>query len=185
MKFELPKLPYKELPGFSAKLLEYHHGKHHKGYVDNLNKLIEGTKYEDMDLEEIVKTASGKVYNNAAQHWNHSFYWQCMTDKETELTDKARDNLGDIDKLKKNLIDSGSQLFGSGWVSLTLLNGNITFKKHQNAGSPIELSGTPVLIVDVWEHAYYVDYYNDRGKYLEAFWKVINWEFVSKNIEGT
>jgi len=185
--FNLPPLPYKELPGFSATLFKYHHGKHHKAYVENLNKLIVDTPFEDMDLDHIVQRSSGKIFHNAAQHWNHSFYWKCMTDKETSPDEKLEKSIsrqfGSLDEFKKKFIDTAKGLFASGWVALASVKGDLKLLKLHNADCPIKHTEHPLLIVDVWEHAYYPDYFNDRGAYLESFWKVINWDFVNENNE--
>ena len=188
MKHTLPKLPYKELPGLSEKQLATHHGKHHKKYVENLNKLIPNTEFEDMKLEDIVKKSSGTIFNNAAQHWNHSFLWQCMTPEEgmdpsSELVEAIEEEFDTFERFKNKFIDKASSVFGSGWVSLTARDDRLSIITHKDAASPIIIgrNPNPLLIVDVWEHAYYIDYLNDRPEYLEKFWDIINWEFVSDN----
>lgn len=184
MKHTLPKLPYKELPGFSAKLLEYHHGKHHAAYVDNLNKLIKDTIYEKSNLEQIVEKATGKIFNNAAQHWNHSFYWKCMTPDDTSPSDKLlvaiEKKFDSIEALKEKFIKEASSIFGSGWCAL-VESGELTIQKYKDADNAIKHNRRCLLLVDTWEHSWYLDYQNEKEKYFEAFWKVINWDFVSNN----
>lgn len=184
MKHKLPPLPYKELPGFSAKLLEYHHGKHHAAYVDNLNKLIKNTIYEKMDLESITIKASGKIFNNAAQHWNHSFYWKCMTPDETNPSEKLQkaieNKFGSMDSLKDKFIKEASSVFGSGWCAL-VEDGGLIIQKYKNADNAIKHNQNCLLLVDTWEHSWYLDYQNEKERYFESFWKVINWDFVSEN----
>lgn len=187
MKFTLPVLPYKTVPGFSAKLFEYHHGKHHAAYVKNLNKLIEGTTYEKMDLEEIVKRSSGKIFNNAAQHWNHSFYWKCMTPKKTEISDKLKNAIEkkfkSVDSFKEEFIKKAGDIFGSGWCALVDMGWEVlAIKQYHNADNSVKSGGKCLLLVDTWEHSFYPIWYNDKKAYLETFWKVINWDFVNENL---
>lgn len=184
MKFTLPALPYKTVPGFSAKIFEYHHGKHHAAYVKNLNKLIEGTTYEKIDLEEIVKHSSGKIFNNASQHWNHSFYWKCMTPKKTEISDELKNSIEkkfkSVDSFKEEFIKKAGDIFGSGWCALVDVEGDLVIKQYHNADNSVKSGGKCLLLVDTWEHAMYIDYPADKKGYLNAFWKVINWDFVSQ-----
>lgn len=191
MAFEFPPLPYAQNalePHISAETLEYHYGKHHKTYLDNLNKLIAGTEFEGKTLEEVVKSSSGGVFNNAAQVWNHTFYWNCMspngggaaTGAVAEAIDKT---FGSFDKFKEEFSTSAATNFGSGWTWLVKkADGSVAIVNTSNAETPLTDSSVTVLLTaDVWEHAYYVDYRNARVKYLEAFWNLVNWEFVNKN----
>lgn len=191
--FELPQLPY-ELnalaPTLSKETLEYHYGKHHKAYVDNLNKLIPGTEFENQSLEDIIMKASGPIFNNAAQIWNHTFYWHCLTPKSLhepsgKLADALKKKFGSFDEFKKIFTESGTKLFGSGWTWLAKNNqGEIEIINESNAGLPLKSQKKALLTCDVWEHAYYIDYRNARPKYLESFWNIVNWEFVANNFES-
>ena len=188
--FELPALPY-ELsalqPHMSQETLEYHHGKHHKTYVDNLNKLTQNTEYQDMPLEEIIQQTSGPVFNNAAQHWNHSFFWLCLTPNNSSepsgtLADAINQKFGSFDEFKKLFSEMGAKLFGSGWTWLAKNNqGELEILNESNAGLPLKSGKTAILTCDVWEHAYYIDYRNARAKFLENFWQLVNWEFAEQN----
>jgi superoxide dismutase, Fe-Mn family len=188
--FELPKLPYDQdalSPYISKETLEYHYGKHHKAYVDNLNKLIPGTEFEKLSLEEIIMKSSGPIFNNAAQVWNHTFYWHCMTPKSAEepsgkLADAINKKFGSFEEFKKLFTESGTKLFGSGWTWLAKdARGELEIINESNAGLPMKSNKKALFTCDVWEHAYYIDYRNLRPKYLENFWKVANWDFVAKN----
>ncbi|MDD4876238.1 MAG: Fe-Mn family superoxide dismutase [Dehalococcoidales bacterium] len=192
MIHELPKLPYAEnalAPHISAETIEYHYDKHHKAYVDNLNRLISGTEFESMSLEEIVMKASGGIFNNAAQIWNHTFYWNCLSpngggDPSGELAKAITDNFGSIAKYKEQFNNAAATLFGSGWAWLIKnSNGNLSIEVTRNADNPLIKEKQALLTCDVWEHAYYIDYRNVRTKYLEAFWKLINWQFVATNLK--
>lgn len=190
---KLPDLPYKRdalEPHISKQTLDFHYGKHHKGYVDNLNKLIKGTEYEDADLEEIVKNASGSIFNNAAQVWNHTFFWNCMKpespplDPNFKIAKAIDDQFGNFETLREKFIDASTKLFGSGWVWLVLNGKTLEIKQTKNANTPLsEKHAAPLLVCDIWEHAYYLDYQNDRGKFVEEFFRVINWEFVEKKFQ--
>lgn len=189
---ELPELPYPKsglAPHISEKTLEFHYGKHHQGYVDNLNKLIKGTDFEDMDLEDIVKKSSGSIYNNAAQVWNHTFFWKSMTNdfedinSDSSLHSAIEKHFKSVDNFKKMFKDAATKLFGSGWVWLVSDGEELKVKQMKNANDPLSAGLTPILVCDVWEHAYYLDYQNDRGKFIDAFFSVVNWEFVQKNLE--
>ena len=192
MAFELPSLPYEQdalEPHISAETLEFHYGKHHKTYVDKLNGLVGGTDMENKPLEEVVKASEGGVFNNAAQTWNHSFYWHCLspngggapTGKLGEAIDAA---FGSFDKFKEDFTASAIGNFGSGWTWLVQKgDGSVAIVNTSNAGTPLtDDSVTPLLTVDVWEHAYYIDYRNARPKYMEAFWNLVNWEFAASNM---
>lgn len=189
MAFELPALPYAQdalAPHISAETLEYHYGKHHKTYVDKLNGLIPGTEYEGKSLEEIIKTSSGGVFNNAAQVWNHTFYWNCLspngggaaTSAVAEAINKA---FGSFDKFKEEFTNSAINNFGSAWTWLVKkADGSVAIVNTSNAQTPLtDSSVKAILTVDVWEHAYYIDYRNSRPNYLNAFWSLVNWEFVN------
>tara|TARA_R110002110_G_scaffold133783_1_gene316447 strand:- start:50925 stop:51506 length:582 start_codon:yes stop_codon:yes gene_type:complete len=191
MAFELPALPYPRdalAPHISEETIDYHYGKHHNTYVEKLNGMIPGTEFEGKSLEEIIKTASGGVFNNAAQVWNHSFYWECLspngggaaTGAVAAAIDKAFGSFADF---KKEFSEAAAGNFGSGWTWLVKnADGSVAIVNTSNAGTPLTDSAvTPLLTVDVWEHAYYIDYRNARPKYLEAFWALVNWDFVNKN----
>ncbi len=196
MAILLLDLPYakNELePFISAKTLDFHHGKHHKAYVDNTNKLIAGTNLADESLETIVKKTVGDaaksgLFNNAAQVWNHSFYWQCMKPKgggkpAGRVADKINETWGSFDKFAEELKNAGVTQFGSGWAWLVLDAGKLKVIKTANADTPIAHGLKPLLTVDVWEHAYYLDYQNRRLDYLATFIeKLINWDFVKTNL---
>lgn len=191
MAFELPPLPYAHdalQPHMSRETLEYHHDKHHKTYVDNLNKLIPGTEFEKMDLESIIKKSSGGVFNNAAQVWNHTFFWNCLSPKGggqptgTVLEAITRD-FGSFDAFKEKFSDASIKQFGSGWGWLVKnKEGKLEITSTSNANNPMTEGKTPLLTCDVWEHAYYIDYRNKRHDFLGAFWKLVNWDFVAKNL---
>ncbi|GAA4339681.1 superoxide dismutase [Fe] [Pigmentiphaga soli] len=190
MAHTLPPLPYPQdalAPNISKETLEYHYGKHHQTYVTNLNNLIAGTEFENAPLEEIVKKSSGGIYNNAAQHWNHSFYWNCLTPKGGQPAGKLADAInakwGSFDAFKDAFNKLAAANFGSGWTWLVKkADGSIDIVNMGAAGNPITNGETPLLTCDVWEHAYYIDYRNARPKYLENFWNVVNWDFVAKNL---
>jgi len=193
MKHELPSLPYAETalePHISAETLQYHHGKHHAKYVSTLNELISGTELEDQTLEEIIQKASGKTFNNAAQVWNHTFYWNCLSPEGSgapagPLAAVIEQQFGSFDEFKQQFTGAATSLFGSGWAWLVKdAAGKLAIEQGSNAETPIRGGGTPILTCDVWEHAYYIDYRNARPKYLEAFWNLVNWEFVAKQYQG-
>ena len=189
---ELPKLPYEINalePHISQKTLEFHYGKHHAGYVTNLNKLIAGTPFENKSLDEIVKTSQGGMFNNAAQVWNHTFYWNCMTPnpKKAQPTGKLMDaivrDFGSFDAFKEKFINACVTLFGSGWAWLVAdKTGKLSIVQTSNAQTPLTEGLKPLLVCDVWEHAYYLDYQNLRANYVNEFWSLINWEFVEKSL---
>jgi Fe-Mn family superoxide dismutase len=190
MTHELPPLPYAIdalAPHISKETLEYHHGKHHKTYVDNLNKLIPGTEFENLSLEDIVRKSSGGVFNNAAQIWNHTFYWNCLAPnaggKPTGALAAAIDQaFGSFDAFKEKFSQTAIGTFGSGWGWLVKnATGGLEVVSTSNAGCPLTAGQTPLLTCDVWEHAYYIDYRNLRAKYVETFWNLVNWDFVARN----
>jgi Fe-Mn family superoxide dismutase len=190
MAFELPPLPYEKNalePHISAETLEFHHDKHHNTYVVNLNNLVPGTEFEGKSLEEIVKTSSGGIFNNAAQVWNHTFYWNCLSPNgggqpTGALADAINAAFGSFDKFKEEFTKTSVGTFGSGWGWLVKkADGSLALASTIGAGCPLTSGDTPLLTCDVWEHAYYIDYRNLRPKYVEAFWNLVNWDFVAKN----
>ena len=191
MAFELPALPYEKNalePHISAETLEYHHGKHHATYVTKLNGLVEGTDMANKSLEEIVKTSEGGVFNNAAQIWNHTFYWNCLSpngggEPTGALADAINAKWGSFADFKAALNDKAVNNFGSSWTWLVKkADGSLDIVNTSNAATPLTEKGvTPLLTVDLWEHAYYIDYRNARPKYLEGFWALVNWEFAAAN----
>lgn len=190
MAFTLPDLPYAKdalAPYLSQETLEFHHDKHHNAYVTNLNGLIEGTEHADKSLEEIILAAEGPLFNNAAQVWNHTFYWNCMKPggggaPSGELAKAVDAAFGSFDDFKKELSAAAVGQFGSGWGWLVLENGTLKIAKTSNADLPLKHGQTALLTVDVWEHAYYVDYRNLRPKYVETFLNdLVNWDFVTEN----
>lgn len=189
MAHELPPLPYAKNalePYISAETLEYHHGKHHKTYVDKLNAAIPGTEFENLSLEDTIKRSSGGVFNNAAQIWNHTFYWNCMApsaggEPGGALADAINKAYGSFSDFKSKFTDSAANNFGSGWTWLVKnADGSVEIVNTSNAGTPLTSGKIALLTCDVWEHAYYIDYRNARPKYLEAFWNLVNWEFAAK-----
>jgi Fe-Mn family superoxide dismutase len=190
-KFELPQLPYEYNalePLVSRETLEFHHKKHHQAYVDKLNELLPGSGFEKALLDEIVKRATGPLFNQAAQHWNHSFLWKSMNPKRTPLLQGGKlaaaitQAFGGMDQFKKEFTEKAQSLFGSGWVWLvTDANGKVQILQTKDADNPIRLNLTPLFVCDVWEHAYYIDYRNDRPKYLTNFFELIHWTFASDN----
>jgi superoxide dismutase, Fe-Mn family len=191
MAHELPPLPYPKdalAPHISAETLEFHHDKHHATYVTNLNKLIAGTEFENLSLEEIVKKApAGGIFNNAAQVWNHTFYFNCMGpngggEPSGALADAISKAFGSFADFKEKFNASGAGNFGSGWTWLVKnADGGVEIVNTSNAATPLTGNQVPLLTADVWEHAYYIDYRNARPKYLESFWNVVNWDFVARN----
>ena len=192
MAFELPALPYAINalePHISQETLEYHHGKHHNTYVVNLNNLVPGTEFEGKSLEEIIKTSNGGIFNNAAQIWNHTFYWHCLSpngggEPTGALADAINKAFGSFAEFKDAFTKSAIGNFGSSWTWLVKkADGTLAIVNTSNAGCPLTEAGTtPLLTVDLWEHAYYIDFRNLRPKYMETFWTLVNWEFVAKNM---
>ena len=190
MEHKLPELPYAMdalQPHISRETLEYHYGKHHNAYVNNLNNLIKGTEFQDQSLEDIIKKSSGGIFNNAAQVWNHTFYWHCMSPNsegrpEGNLAKAIEAKFGTFDDFKKQFSQAAATLFGSGWAWLVKnQDGSIELTTTGNAGTPMTSGKTALLTCDVWEHAYYIDYRNARPSYIEHFWNLVNWKFVAKN----
>jgi Fe-Mn family superoxide dismutase len=196
MAFKLPPLPYSENalePHISARTLQFHHGKHHKKYVDTLNKLIAGTELEKKPLEEIILEAADdlskqKIFNNAGQHWNHSFFWQCMSPQgggrpQGELADRLQADFGSFDKFSKEFTAAAEAQFGSGWAWLVVDNGKLKIMTTHDADLPMTHGERALLTCDVWEHAYYLDYQNDRAKFVEVFLaKLANWRFAQEQL---
>jgi Fe-Mn family superoxide dismutase len=196
--FKLNPLPYEESaldPAISAKTIGFHYNKHHKTYVETLNKLVGGTRYADMKLEDVVRATHGatgdsekKIFNNAGQVWNHDFYWRSLSPKPTLLGGKLEKainrDFGDVDTLIKKFADAGKEQFGSGWAWLVSRGGKLSIEKTANAENPMANGINCLLTVDVWEHAYYLDYQNERPKYLESvLTKLLNWDFAGENLD--
>ncbi|HIG21535.1 superoxide dismutase [Henriciella sp.] len=197
MAFDLPPLPYSRdalSPHVSEETLNFHYGKHHQAYVNNLNKLIEGTDHANAPLEKIIKDASGDsskagLFNNAAQVWNHTFYWHSMKPggggKPTgAIANKIDEDFGSYEKFAEEFKAAGGGQFGSGWAWLVLKDGKLAIRKTPNAETPVTEDGaTPLLTMDVWEHAYYLDYQNSRPNYMDAFLEnLVNWDFANQNL---
>jgi superoxide dismutase, Fe-Mn family len=192
MAFTLPPLPYDKAalaPHISAETLEFHHGKHHQAYVTNLNKLLEGKPEASKTLEEIIKSSEGPVFNNAAQIWNHTFYWQSMKPNgggapTGDLLAAITRDFGSVDKLVEEMTNAAVTQFGSGWAWLVENGGKLAVTKTGNADLPMKHGQKALLTIDVWEHAYYIDYRNARPKYVETFFKSLaNWDFALANLK--
>ncbi|CAI0866909.1 superoxide dismutase [Fe] [Serratia grimesii] len=191
MSFELPALPYEKNalePHISAETLEYHYGKHHNAYVFNLNNLLKGSEFDGLSLEAIIKASSGGIFNNAAQVWNHTFYWHCLSpqgggEPQGALATAINQAFGSFAAFKEQFSDAAIKNFGAGWTWLVKkADGTLAIVNTSNAGTPLTGEDKPLLTVDVWEHAYYIDYRNARPTYLENFWALVNWAFVEKNL---
>ena len=189
MNFELPKLPYSAValePFISVKTIDFHYGKHHQTYVNNLNNLVVGTRYENMSLDDIVVDSEGPIFNNAAQVWNHSFYWDSLSplkndQPQGDLLLAINMTFGSFDNFKEQFSKAASTLFGSGWAWLVKRSdGKLEILQEANAGNPMKRGLMPILTCDVWEHAYYLDYQNRRLDYINAYWHVVDWEIVGK-----
>lgn len=188
-EFKLPKLPWPAdalQPHISKETIEFHYGKHHAAYVTNLNKFVPGTPYENLSLEEIIQKApAGPIFNNAAQVWNHTFFWSCLSpqgggEPEGKLADAIKESFGSFADFKQKFTDAAVKLFGSGWVWLARdKDGKLSIESASNAGTPLQQGKTPLLTCDVWEHAYYIDYRNARPKFVDAFWKIVNWQHAA------
>lgn len=188
-QFKLPELPFAQdalEPHISKTTIEFHYGKHHQTYVDNLNKLIIGTEFENSNLEDIIMNASGGLFNNAAQVWNHTFYWNCLTPKSTlkpegKLSEAIVAEFGSFEQLKEKFTNSAVTLFGSGWAWLVKnQEGKLEIIQTSNAENPMRQGKKPILVCDVWEHAYYLDKQNRRPAYLESFWQLVDWKKVEE-----
>lgn len=193
MAFELPALPYgtnRLVPYISEETLEFHHGKHHQTYVTNLNNLVPGTEFEGLSLEEIILKSSGPIFNNAAQVWNHTFYWNSLIPNgggvpTGEFGELINTTFGSFEKFKEEFTKTAVTTFGSGWAWLVKnSDGSLALVSTSNAGCPLTTGQIPLLTCDVWEHAYYIDYRNARPAYLEAFWALVNWDFAEANYKA-
>ena len=192
MSIALPDLPYDKKalsPHISEETLEFHYGKHHKAYVTKLNAALPGSEFEKASLEEIVKNSSGGVFNNAAQVFNHTFYWNSLSPKgggapKGELLDAIEKSFGSFDKFKEEFTKKALSQFGSGWAWLVEEGGKLKVTSTSNAETPLTTPGKALLTCDVWEHAYYIDYRNARPQYVEAFWNLVNWDFVNQNLQA-
>lgn len=191
MAFKLPELPYAMdalAPHISAETLEFHYGKHHNAYLTKLNAAVEGTPNAEKTLEEIVKTSSGGLFNNAAQVWNHTFYWNSLSpngggEPKGRLADEIKKSFGSFAEFKAKFSDAAATQFGSGWAWLVKnQDGSLSIEQTSNAGCPLTNNQKPLLTCDVWEHAYYIDYRNARPNYIESFWKLVNWDFAESNL---
>ncbi len=191
MAFTLPELPYAMdalAPHISKETLEYHYGKHHNAYVTNLNKLIAGTEFEHLSLEDIIKKSSGGIFNNAAQVWNHTFYWHCLSPKggnepTGKLAEAINKAFGSFAAFQEQFTQAAITTFGSGWAWLIQdKDGSLKITSTSNAATPMTSGQEALMTCDVWEHAYYIDYRNLRPDYLKAFWSLVNWEFVAANL---
>ena len=189
-RHQLPELPYPRdamEPHISRETLDFHYGKHHASYVDKLNELIEGTEFESATLEEIVRQAGGDIFNNAAQVWNHNFYWQCLSPAgggrpKGKLAEQVDSEFGSLERFRERFEEAASGNFGSGWTWLCKdSGGRLRILNTDNAGNPLTDGNRPLLTCDVWEHAYYLDYQHQRDAYLESFWQLVDWDFVAAN----
>lgn len=189
MKFELPKLPFAPNalePVISARTIEFHYGKHHQAYVNNLNNLIAGTEFENLTLEDIIKKSSGGIFNNAAQTWNHTFYWSCLKSPDNSLPSgnlatSINEAFGSFESFKEKFTTAAATLFGSGWAWLVKnKEGKLEIVQESNAGNPLTKGLTPIMTFDVWEHAYYLDYQNRKPDHLKDLWQLINWNAVAE-----
>ncbi|MCM1520209.1 MAG: superoxide dismutase [Lachnoclostridium sp.] len=187
MKYTQPDLPYAAdalAPAISSETVSFHYGKHEKTYIDNLNRLIKDTEYEDMALEDIIRTAEGPIFNNASQAWNHIFYFFTFSpdgahEPDGHLRKRIEEQFGSVDQFKKEFVDAGTSIFGSGWIWLCKdEDGKLFITPTSNAGNPLTQGLTPLLVFDVWEHAYYLDYQNRRADALNALWSIVDWDVV-------
>ena len=184
-------IPYLEngIPGFLSKhQLNVHVTKHHQAYVNKANSMLPGTEFEGKTVEEIIKAATGDLFNQVAQHFNHSFFWECLTDKQGEMPAATRafleKHFTSVDAFRKEFTAKASTLFGSGWVYLAKnADGSVTINQYSNAMNPIKENGFPILCADTWEHAWYIDYENRKAEYLDNFWNAVNWDFVNSRIQ--
>ena len=190
MEHKLPPLPFKDdalEPVISKETLDYHHGKHHQTYVNNLNKLIAGSEFEEMSLEDIILKSSGGIFNNAAQVFNHTFYWNCLSPEgggkpQGALADAIDEAFGSFEAFKEKFAATAVGTFGSGWAWLVKdQEGKLEIVSTGNAGTPLTDGKKPLLTCDVWEHAYYIDYRNARPAYVDKYWDLVNWDFVASN----
>ena len=191
MAIELPALPYDRTalePHISGETIDFHYGKHHQAYVTNLNNMIAGTEFADMSLEDIIRKSQGGMFNNAAQIWNHTFYWNCLKpngggEPTGKLADAIKSAFGDFAKFKEQFSEAAVKTFGSGWAWLVQRpDGALAIVSTPNAATPLTGEDKALLTCDVWEHAYYLDYKNPRPKYVEGFWSLVNWDFAASNM---
>ena len=191
MPFSLPPLPWAKdalAPAISAETIDFHYGKHHQAYVTNLNKALEGKPEANQTLEQVILSSSGPVFNNAAQVWNHTFYWNCLKpgaggEPSGKLAEGINKAFGGFDKFKEQFSELAVKTFGSGWAWLVQRpDGSLAMVSTPNAATPLTGEDTALLTCDVWEHAYYIDYRNARPKYVEAFWNLVNWDFAASNM---
>ncbi len=196
MPIELPPLPFERTalePHISGETIDFHYGKHHKAYVDNLNKMIAGTEFEALPLEDIIRKSQGAIFINSAQVWNHTFYWNCLKpasgsnagggEPSGKLADAINKSFGGFDKFKEQFSDLAVKTFGSGWAWLVQRqDASLGLVSTPNAVTPLTSDDVPLMTCDVWEHAYYIDYRNARPKYVEAFWNLVNWDFAASNM---
>ena len=192
MEHKLPELPWSGdalSPHISPETIEYHYGKHHKAYVDKLNAGVVGTEFENMELEDIIAKSGGGIYNNAAQIWNHTFYWHSLSPQgggnpSGAVADAIGGKWGSFETFKKEFSNAAATNFGSGWTWLVKnASGSLEILNTDDADCPLRQGVKPILTLDVWEHAYYIDYRNARPKYIEAFWNIVNWDFANKNFQ--
>lgn len=193
MAYSLPPLPYATealQPHFSQDAMAYHHGIHHREHVDLLNGLVEGSDFATVPLESLVLKSSGDIFNHAAEHWNHTFYWSSLApdgggEPEGALRDALEETFGSVDRFRTIFTDKAVRLFGAGWTWLVRnKDGSLSIENLSNAGTPITAGQTPLLACDMWEHAYYIDHRNRRRDYLAAFWACVNWAFAAQNLRG-
>ncbi len=189
MAFELPKLPFQPdglTPFLSAETIEFHYGKHHQAYINNLNGMIPGTEFENADLETIIKKSEGGIFNNAAQIWNHTFYFESFLKDGRKVpvgpvAEAINNKFGSFESFKEQFTKAAATLFGSGWAWLVKdENDSLQILQESNAGNPLRKGFKPLLTCDVWEHAYYIDFRNRRPDYIKAFWEIIDWDIVSR-----
>ncbi|MEG1555682.1 MAG: superoxide dismutase [Bacteroidales bacterium] len=184
----LPWKPDALQPYISAETISFHYGKHHQAYVNNLNNLAQGTEFENMPLEEIIQKASGPIFNNAAQAWNHTFYWDSLASDgnskpEGKLLNLIERDFGSLEEFKSKFSQAAATLFGSGWAWLVLnKEGHLEIIQESNAGNPLTKGLRPLLTCDVWEHAYYIDYQNKRPEYIQNFWEIVNWKAIANRL---
>ena len=193
MEHKLPELPWPKdalAPHISPETIDFHYGKHHQAYVDKLNAGIKGTEFAEMSLEDIILKSSGGLFNNAAQVWNHTFYWNCLSPKgggapTGQVKEMIEKKWGSFETFKQEFSNQAAGNFGSGWTWLVQSkDGSVEIQNTDDAGNPMTNGVKPLMTIDVWEHAYYVDYRNARPKYIESFWNLVNWDFVNQNLNN-
>lgn len=190
--FNIEKVPYLEsgLPGFlTSHAVQIHVLKHHQGYVDTANKIVPKSEFNRKTIEEIIQESTGAIFNNVAQHYNHSFFWKCLTAQRQEIPSNVLaffvKEFGDVDEFKKQFVQKASTIFGSGWCYLTKnKDGTVSINQYSNASNPVKDHGIPILAIDTWEHSWYIDYENRKTEYFCKFWDVVNWQFVEQNLKN-